>query len=79
MSGILAIATHATDDPTRGSLPFITATGALEAGKEVAVVLLGEGVYLAKADIAQSVQGVGFPELTELMEKVVEAGVPVYV
>jgi predicted peroxiredoxin len=36
--------THASDDPTKSSLAFITAAGALEAGKEIAIVLLGEGV-----------------------------------
>jgi predicted peroxiredoxin len=79
MTRILAIATHATDDPTKSSLPFVTATGALGAGKEVGIVLLGEGVYLAKPEVAQSIQGVGFPELMDLIEKVVEAKVPVYV
>ena len=45
---ILSVATHASDDPTKSSLAFITAVGALQAGKPVAVALLGEAVYLAK-------------------------------
>ena len=48
MSKILSVATHASDDPTKSSLAFITAVGALQAGKPVAVALLGEAVYLAK-------------------------------
>jgi predicted peroxiredoxin len=79
MAKILAVATHATDDPTKSSLAFITAVGALGAGKAVGIVLLGEAVYLAKPALAQSVQGVGFPPLAELIAKVVQGKVPVYV
>ena len=79
MTKILAVATHATDDPTTSSLAFITAVGALGAGKEVAIALLGEAVYLVKPEIAKNVHGVGFPALTDLIEKVVGGHVPVYV
>lgn len=79
MAKILAVATHATDDPTKSSLAFVTAVGALEAEIEVGIVLLGEGVYLAKEAVAKSVHGVGFPPLSELVEKVVEGDVLVYV
>jgi predicted peroxiredoxin len=79
MAKILAVATHATDDPTKSTLTFITAVGALGAGKEVTIALIGEGVYLAKEAIAKSVHGVGFAPLTELIEKVVTGHVPVFV
>ena len=79
MTKILAVTTHATDDPTKSSLAFITAVGALGAGKEVAIALLGEAAYLAKAEIAKTVHGVGFAPLTELIEKVVKGNVRVYV
>ncbi|OGO36277.1 MAG: hypothetical protein A2W35_09780 [Chloroflexi bacterium RBG_16_57_11] len=79
MAKILAVATHATDDPTKCTLAFITAIGALGAGKEVGIALLGEGVYLVKEGVAKSVHGVGFPPLPELIEKIVKGNVPVYV
>jgi predicted peroxiredoxin len=79
MAKILAVATHATDDPTKSTLAFITAIGALGAGKEVTVGLIGEGVYLAKEAIAKTVHGVGFPPLPELIDKVVKGKVPVFV
>lgn len=79
MAKILAVATHATDNQTKSTLAFVTAVGALGAGKEVAIALLGEGAYLAKESVAKSVHGVGFPPLSELIEKVVEGNVPVYV
>jgi predicted peroxiredoxin len=79
MAKILTVATHATDDPTKCTLAFITAIGALGAGKEVTLALLGEGVYVAKEGIAKTIHGVGFPPLPELIEKVVKGNVPVYV
>ena len=69
MPRILAVATHATDNPTKATLPFITAIGAIGADKDVAIALVGEGVYLAKGAIAKTVHGVGFPPLPELIEK----------
>ena len=79
MGKILAVATHATDDQTKSTAAFLTAIGALGADKEVSIALIGEAVYLAKETVAKSVHGVGFPPLPELIEKVVEANVPVYV
>ena len=79
MSKILSVATHATDDPTKSTLAFLTAVGAIGAGKEVSIALLGEAVYLAKEVIAKTVHGVGFPPLPELIEKVVEGKVAVHV
>lgn len=79
MAKILVVATHATDDPTQCTLAFMTVIGALGAGKEVTLALLGEGAYAAKEVIAKTIHGVGFPPLPELIEKVVKGNVPVYV
>jgi len=79
MGKIISVATHATDDPTKSTLAFVAGIGALGAGKEATIVLLGEAVYLAKQEIAKSVNGVGFPPLHELIDQVVEGGIPVYV
>ena len=79
MGKILAVTTHATDDQTKSTAAFVTAIGAIGAGKEATLVLIGEAAYLAKEEIAKSVHGVGFPPLPELIEQVVEGDVPVYV
>lgn len=79
MGKILAVTTHVTDDQTKSTAAFITAIGALGANKEVSIALIGEAAYLAKKEVAKSVHGVGFPPLTELIDKVVEGNVPVYV
>lgn len=79
MAKILAVGTCGTNDPTKASLPFITAVGALDGGIEVAIALIGEAAYLAKPAIAKGVHGFGFRPLPELIEKVVQGQVPVYV
>ena len=79
MKKILVVVTHATDDPTKSTLAFVTAVGAHESGIEVGIALLGEGAYLTKEAVAKSVHGVGLPPLTELIEKVVKGNIPVYV
>ena len=40
---------------------------------------LPKGAYLAKEAVAKSIHGVGFPPLTDLIEKVVNVNFPVYV
>lgn len=79
MAKILVVVTTGSDDPTKSALAFVTAMGALQADKEVAIALLGEGAYLLKEAVAKEVHGVAAPPLPELIEKVVSANVPVYV
>jgi predicted peroxiredoxin len=79
MAKILAVGTDGTNDPTKATLPFVTAIGALGGGKEVSIALIGEAAYLAKEVVANSVFAVGFPPLSELIEKIVAGNVKVYV
>lgn len=79
MTKILAVTTHATNDPTLCTAAFVTAIGALGADKEVGIALVAEGAYLTKEAVVKSIRGVGFPPLSELVEQVVEAKVPIYV
>jgi predicted peroxiredoxin len=79
MARILSVASHATDDPTKASLAFITAVGAVGAEKECTIVLVGEAVTMVKEAIAKGIHGVGFPPLTELIAKVVQAKIRVFV
>jgi uncharacterized protein involved in oxidation of intracellular sulfur len=79
MAQILAVALHATDDPTMATLPFVTAIGAIGADKPVTIALVGEAALLAKEAIAKAIHGVGFPPLPELIAKVVQGNVRVFV
>ncbi len=78
MAKILNIGTYATDDPTRATMPFIAASGALERDHKPMIVLMGEAVFLLKKGIAASVQGVGFPPLQEFLDKMISQNVPFY-
>jgi hypothetical protein len=68
MAKLLYIGTHGTDDPTRATFPFLMAKGAIEAGHETGIILMGEAATLIKDSIAAQVQGVGVPPLRELAE-----------
>jgi uncharacterized protein involved in oxidation of intracellular sulfur len=79
MATILYVGTHGTDEPTRASLPFHAATGAIEAGHTPQIVLVGDATYLAKPSVAAVVQGVAIPSLGELLSKIAENGARVFV
>ncbi len=79
MAGILSVATNGSNDPTKASLAFITAAGAIDAGEDVSIVLLAEAAYLAKPGVVDSIHGVGFAPLKEYVQKVVDAKIDVYV
>jgi len=78
MGKILCIGTYATDDPTRATMPFIVAAGALERGHEPIIALMGEGVYLFKEGVVDAVQGVGFPPLRQFMDNMISHKVRFY-
>ena len=68
MSKLLYVGTHGTDDPTKATFPFLLAKGAIEAGHETGVILMGEAATLIKDHIAAQVQGIGVPSLKELLD-----------
>jgi predicted peroxiredoxin len=77
---LLYIVTKGTDDATLASVPLhIAANGSLEVGQEVSVVLAGDATELVIGDSAQNMEGVGVPPLRELLGKLREHEVPVYV
>jgi predicted peroxiredoxin len=79
MAQILAVGSHASDDPTMASLPFITAIGAIGADKPCTIALVGEAASLARESVAKGIHGVGFPPLPELIAKVVQGKIRVFV
>jgi predicted peroxiredoxin len=79
MSVILFSSTFGSDDPTRATIPFVAALGAIEAGHEAQLGLLGEATYIIKDEIAAHIHGMGFSPLSEMWPQVVKHKVPVYV
>jgi predicted peroxiredoxin len=77
---ILYIVTKGMDDPTLASVPLhIAANGSVDIGQEVSVVLAGDATELAIEDNLQRLEGVGVPPARDLMGKLKEHEVPVYV
>jgi predicted peroxiredoxin len=77
---ILYLATAGAVDPTRASLPLhIAANGSLAEGQDCAVVLVGDATELVSREKADRLEGVGIPPAKELLQKLVDNRVPVYV
>ena len=79
MGKILYVGTFGSDDPTRATLPILGTSGALDRGHEPSIFVIGEAVLLMKDGVVDALQGVGFPPLRQLMDKVIDHGVPIYV
>lgn len=79
MARILVVSTSGSENPTRATLPWLTAKGAIEAGHQPQIVLAGDAAILANRTVAESVLGVGIPPLKELVAFAMEKSVPVFV
>jgi predicted peroxiredoxin len=76
----LYFATAGETDATRASLALhLAVNGSVEAGHETAVVLVGDATELLSEETANKLEGVGVPPVRELMAKLLEHSVPVYV
>jgi predicted peroxiredoxin len=73
-------ASAGTADPTGASIPLhLAANGSLEVGPEVSIILGGDAAELLLDDTAERLEGVGVPPVRELLAKLREHDVPVYV
>ena len=69
-----------TTDPTRASIPLhLAANGSVEVGQETTIILGGDAAELLIADNAQRTEGIGLPPARELLAKLREHEVPVFV
>ena len=66
------------DDPTRASFPFLHGLALAEAGHEVQIFLLAEATSLMRKSMVEAVKPVGWPPLSETMDKVVAKHIPVF-
>jgi predicted peroxiredoxin len=77
---LLYIISKGMNDPTLASVPLhIAANGSLEVGQDVSVVLAGDATDLVIGENAQRMEGVGVPPMRELLSKLRDHQVPVYV
>lgn len=68
-----------SDDPTKASFPFLHANAFAEAGHEVQIFLLGEAVSLMRTSLAEAIVPVGWPSLSETLDKTIALGVHIHV
>ena len=79
MARIQIVSTHGSADPTRATLPWLLAKGAIESGHQPQILLAGDAAILAHRTVVENVQGVGIPALRDLVGFAMEHKVPVFV
>ncbi|HUO74108.1 MAG TPA: hypothetical protein VMU39_25270 [Solirubrobacteraceae bacterium] len=57
----------------------LAANGSLEVGQEVSVILTGDATELIVGHTAQELEGVGVPPVRELLAKLRDHSVPIFV
>ena len=67
-----------SDDPTRASFVFAHGLALADAGHDVQIFLTGEATYLMRKVTANSVTPVGWPPLSETLQKVVAKHIPIF-
>ena len=69
-----------TADATRASIPLhLAANGSVEVGQETSIILGGDAAELLLDDNADRMEGVGVPPARELLAKLRDHAVPVFV
>lgn len=77
---VLYLTTSGTNDATKASIPLhLAANGSLEIGDEAVVVLAGDAAEIVLGDNAERMEGVGLPPVRDLVAKLRDHQVPVYV
>lgn len=67
-----------SDDPTRASFVFSHGLALAEAGHDVQIFLTGEATYLMRKVTADAIMPIGWPPLSETLQKLVAKHIPVF-
>jgi hypothetical protein len=67
-----------SDDPTRASFVFAHGLALADAGHDVQIFLTGEATYLMRKVTANAVTPVGWPPLSEMLQKAVAKHIPIF-
>ena len=76
---VLVKSAWGSDDPTKAAFAFLHGNALAEAGHEVQIFLLGEGVSIMRAPVANAIVPVGWPPLGETLAATVKLGIPIHV
>jgi predicted peroxiredoxin len=67
-------------DATRASIPLhLAANGSLEVGQDTVIIIGGDAAELLLGDTAETLEGVGVPPARDLLAKLRDHAVPVFV
>jgi len=64
---VLIIANNGPEDPSRATVPFLTAKACVESGMDVSIWLYNNSVYLVCEGVAEYIQSAGLPILEDLL------------
>ena len=67
-----------SDDPTRASFVFSHGLALAEAGHEMQIFLTGEATYTMRKATVNAIMPIGWPPLSETLEKVVAKRIPIF-
>jgi predicted peroxiredoxin len=67
-----------SDDPTRAAFPFAHGLVLAEAGHQVQIFLLADATSLMRKALVNAILPVGWPPLSETLEKVVAKHIPIF-
>jgi predicted peroxiredoxin len=77
---ILFVSTNGSGDATKASIPWhLAVNGSVEVGQTARIVLAGDAAEIVKADVRDSLAGVGVPPLRDLVAKAQANGVAIHV
>jgi predicted peroxiredoxin len=67
-----------SDDPTRASFAYIHGLALADAGHHVQIFLTGEATYTMRKATVNAIMPVGWPPLSETLEKVAAKHIPIF-
>ena len=77
---VLYISASGLSDPTRASIPWhLAVNGSFEAGQSTGILLVGDASEVLRADVRDTLEGVGVPPIRDVMAKARDNEVPVFV
>lgn len=72
--------TTGTSDATKASIPLhLAVNGSAEVGHDIEIILAGDAAEIILGDNSTTMEGIGIPPMSELIEKVLKFKIPVYV
>jgi predicted peroxiredoxin len=72
--------TTGTENPTKASLPLhLAANGSVEVGHDTEVILAGDATEIVLGENLEQMQGIGVAPVRDLLAKLRDHAVPVYV